>query len=119
MLAIRLRKLARLDQGAGIAEPGSFLILLDGRWGTGKSSILNFLRAELEHSDDRWVIVASTAGQRAQAGPAWGALLPSLRNRLSDDLSRLARWRLRVAEARHRARVTGAPYAFAVVILVA
>ena len=119
MLAIRLRKLARLDQGAGLDEPGSFLILLDGRWGTGKSSLLNFLRDELEHSDDRWLVVAFNAWQQERVGPAWWALLTSLRNRLSDDLSRLGRWRLRVAEARHRGRVTGAPYAFAVVILLA
>ena len=117
MLAIRLRKLAQRDRERDKDAPGSFLILLDGRWGTGKTSILNFLRDELEKCERPWLVVTFNAWQHQRAGPAWWSLLTSLRDHVAG--TRSGRWRLRLAEARHRGRVTGAPYAFAVVILLA
>jgi len=119
MLAIRLRRLAEPDRERDRDSPGSFLILLDGRWGTGKTSILNFLREELEKSEPPWLVVTFNAWQQQRAGPAWWSLLTSLRDRVAATLDPLGRWRLRMAEARHRGRITGAPYALAVVLLLA
>jgi KAP family P-loop domain len=110
-LARRLRRVAR--GGA----TGSFLIHLDGAWGAGKSSILNFLREELEAGDDPWLVVDFNAWQQARLGPAWWTLITVLSDRMTRDLRVTARWRLRGAELWQRARRTGAPYALALVVL--
>jgi hypothetical protein len=109
-LAERLR---RMNQD----EPGtSFLVHVDGPWGSGKSTILRFLRDELETD---WLIVGFNAWRQSRVGPPWWALLMELRRQIVADLGRAGRLRLRVAETVARMRRTGAPYALALVLLAA
>jgi len=109
-LATRLNRL-------GTEEPGtSFLIHLDGRWGAGKSTVLDLLRDELA---GEWLVVEFDAWRQMRVGPPWWALLASLRHALRDDLPRTAGWRLRLAEAAQRARRGGPLYAVALLSLVA
>jgi hypothetical protein len=114
MLARRLRRIAA-HEGDG----GSFLVHLDGAWGTGKSSILNFLREELEDREPPWMVVEINAWQQSRLGPAWWALLAALRRRLAEPLGARRQWSLRLREAYHRVQLTGAPYALALVFVLA
>jgi len=55
----------------------TFMIHIHGRWGSGKTSILNFLRQELqsEHNKERWVVIDYNAWRNQRNGPAWWSLL--------------------------------------------
>ena len=119
MLARRLRRIAAEEQDRGARSGGSFLVHLDGAWGMGKSSILNFLREELEDGEPHWMVVEFNAWQQSRVGPAWWSLLAALRRTRGERLDARGRWRLRLAEAFRRARLTGAPYALTVVLVVA
>jgi hypothetical protein len=63
------------DTGSG----GAFMLHLHGPWGSGKSSILNFLRDELRDerrpSVDRWVVVEFNAWRHQRIRPPWWALI--------------------------------------------
>jgi hypothetical protein len=92
----------------------SFLIHIDGPWGIGKSTLLNFLRTELQQD---WVTIEFNAWRQAHVGPAWWALLVTLRHGIQRSLSRLARVRLRITESWFRLRRGGAPFVLAATLL--
>jgi hypothetical protein len=107
-LATRMRRLHEDEPRT------SFLIHVDGPWGAGKSTILNFLRADLQRD---WLVVEFDAWRQSNVGPAWWALLAALRHDLAQSLSFWARVRLRVAEAWARIRRAGAPFLLALSFL--
>jgi hypothetical protein len=107
-LGRRLKRIREQDPG------NAFLVHLDGAWGTGKSTILRFLRRSLE---PEWLVVDFDAWRQSRVGPPWWALLVALRERLASELTWFARMRLRAAEGLTRVRRTGAPYLFAVALL--
>ena len=55
----------RLAQGRAKAEDFAFLANLHGRWGAGKSSVLNFLKEDLQDEKELkpWVVVELNAWQ--------------------------------------------------------
>ena len=53
----------------------SFLIHLDGPWGAGKSSLLGFLRRELEPT---FLVVEINAWREQRVGPSWWTILDSV-----------------------------------------
>jgi hypothetical protein len=83
-----------------LQRKGPFLLHINGKWGSGKSSLLRFLRKELEKDFDqlqkeypeyiirplldkkcdngRWVIINYNAWQLQRAGPSWWMLIDSL-----------------------------------------
>lgn len=76
-LAERLRYIRRQNKDS------PFLLNLFGPWGTGKTSLLNFLRAELERApkdQDRpeWMVVDYNAWRQQKAGPPWWTLADSV-----------------------------------------
>ncbi|WP_158647662.1 P-loop NTPase fold protein [Actinoplanes sp. ATCC 53533] len=106
--ALKRRPLARalaqrLRQVQEDAMGRSFLIHLDGEWGSGKSSLLNFVREEL----DDWLVVDFDAWRESRLGPPWWSLLTSLRAAVRGSLRRPGRVRLRLAEAGTRMRRGG------------
>ncbi|WP_277922204.1 P-loop NTPase fold protein [Streptomyces sp. Root369] len=107
-LAVRLRRIQNEEPGT------SFLIHIDGAWGTGKSTLLNFLRLELNPD---WVTVDFDAWRQARVGPAWWALLSALRVDIARNAKFWERAWLRVTESWMRLRRAGAPFVFAVVLL--
>lgn len=109
-LAVRLQRFQAEDPGT------SFLVHLDGPWGTGKSTLLNLLRSELEQD---WLAVDFDAWRQSRIGPPWWALLAALRHDLGRHLRLPARLRLRLAESWMRSRRGGAPFIFALIILLA
>jgi ribose 1,5-bisphosphokinase PhnN len=119
MIDRRLRRMVEGGMGGSNSDAGSFLIHVDGPWGSGKSTILNFLRAELEVEPSPWLVVDVNAWRVANVGPSWWTLLTALHARILGDLDWRARLRMRMAEAWRRGRVTGAPYALSVALIVA
>jgi hypothetical protein len=89
---------------------------IDGPWGTGKSTLVNLLRSELKRD---WLAVDFNAWRQSRIGPPWWALLAALRHDLGRDLKLPARIRLRLTESWARSRRGGAPFVFALILLVA
>ncbi len=71
-----------------------YIVHIAGRWGSGKSSILNFLRGHLENDtgldiprpgyvqeiSKSWLVVDFNAWRQQDQGPAWWALLNTVKN---------------------------------------
>jgi hypothetical protein len=87
MLADRIRRMREEN------VKSSFVLHIYGPWGSGKSSLLNFLRSELEKEADSpteeghsasaltrspWIIIDFNAWQRQRIGPPWWWLLDSV-----------------------------------------
>ena len=69
-LAARLRR--RQDE----KREASFLVHLDGQWGSGKTTVLNLLAEEL---GDGWTIVRYNAWRESRIGPPWWTLFTAMR----------------------------------------
>src|SRR4051794_27321323 len=55
---------------------GGFLLNIHGSWGSGKTSLLNFLRDELlKKKNPEWIVVEFNAWQNQQSGPPWWSLM--------------------------------------------
>ncbi len=99
--------------GAIANQQQAYSIHLSGPWGIGKSTVLNFLRAELE-KDGKWSVFEFNAWQHQHIRPPWWSLMDSvfqqskpalgLRKRLAENWWRLSSGRL--------------PYFIAAVVLV-
>lgn len=100
VVAGRLREMRRDD-------PATFLVHVDGAWGTGKSSLLNFLDQRLA---GEFTIVRFDAWRQSRLSPPWWALLSATRKAIVQDRGRLSRVWLRLRETAARARRSGAPY---------
>ncbi|RLK61295.1 P-loop NTPase fold protein [Actinokineospora cianjurensis] len=94
----------------------SFLVHLDGPWGSGKSTILGFLRTELDRD---FTTVPFDAWREAGVGPSWWALLTALRTAIRGQRGFLGRFGLRISESFARLRRVGAPVVLAFILLLA
>ena len=90
----QLRTLARDFPGQ------SFLVELEGRWGTGKSTLLRFLRdLVVVQSAEPWLVIPYDAWRQSRAGPPWLTLLQALRSGVrSGRQRRWTRWTLWLRE---------------------
>ncbi len=73
------------DVGAGLRKVGAnsdsaFILHMDGPWGSGKSSILNFLKADLEQAKPRWLVIEFNAWRNQRRRPAWLPLILEVRS---------------------------------------
>ncbi|WP_290055866.1 P-loop NTPase fold protein [Amycolatopsis solani] len=109
VLASQLREVRRKEPST------SFLVHLDGPWGVGKSSLLNFLEERLEHE---FTIVAFDAWRQSRLGPPWWALLSATRKAVASDRRRVSAAWLRAAETIARARRSGSAFVLAVLLLI-
>jgi hypothetical protein len=84
ILGRRLRDTYASDQMADAAGDGqsgsgrSFLVHVQGPWGVGKTSLLNFLRDELHQAgpDERpWIVITFNAWQHQRLAPPWWWLM--------------------------------------------
>jgi hypothetical protein len=60
---------------SGPRDDAAFILHVDGPWGSGKSSILNFLRKDLLKSDPPWIVVDFNAWRNQARKPAWWPLI--------------------------------------------
>lgn len=77
VLAGRLREAQASDAAAGDAA-GAFMAHIHGPWGSGKSSVLNFLRQELEGGKDPWLVVDFNAWKHNRIRPPWWSLISAV-----------------------------------------
>jgi hypothetical protein len=73
------------DVGANLRTSGrdtdsAFILHMDGPWGSGKSSILNFLRADLEAAKPGWLVIEFNAWRNQHRKPAWLPLILEVRS---------------------------------------
>ncbi|MEV8442280.1 P-loop NTPase fold protein [Actinosynnema sp. NPDC051121] len=108
VLALRLREVRRDEPGT------SFLVHVDGAWGTGKSSLLNFLGRRLERE---FTVVRFDAWRQSRIAPPWWTLLGATRKEISRQRGFWRSAWLRLAETFVRARRSGAPYVLAFVLV--
>ncbi|WP_120499059.1 P-loop NTPase fold protein [Roseovarius sp. EL26] len=109
-------------------EDNSFIVHLHGRWGSGKTSILNFLRDVLlsgkiapqkpkdpwlnAESGPPWVIVEYNAWRNQNLGPAWWTLMDSVyrqAHKQLGDWSGKDGWRVRIRHLSWQVRTGWAP----------
>jgi len=82
-------------------DPGrdsAFIVHIHGPWGSGKSSVLNFLEENLEGTN--WIVVKFNAWRDQRRQPPWWSLIMAIysgaRADLKDDVERerlICRWR--------------------------
>ncbi len=76
--------------------PGdAFGVLIHGPWGSGKTSVLNFLRQELSSGavGKKWLVVDFNAWRHQQIGPSWWALLNAIYRKRHRELRKISLWR--------------------------
>lgn len=103
VVAMRMREIWNGSEqpfsGAGPNRPGqSFAVHLHGPWGSGKTSMLNFLREALkneEQAGDPWVVVEFNAWRNQRIGPPWWSLIREVYRQSRRQLGARGRWRLR------------------------
>jgi hypothetical protein len=104
-LAMRIRAMRAADE-----QPRPLMVLLDGPWGSGKSTVLGFVARMLSSvgpttrsppaaADGRWIIVRYNAWQYQRMDPPWWTLANVLVTQLTSALggsgeTRFASWRL-------------------------
>jgi hypothetical protein len=94
-----LKQMQRALRREPPAEPpgprGSFILHLDGRWGSGKSSLLNFVERELAYPHDpgvtRWVVVRFNAWEHQRIAPPWWWLMTAIHKQATQGLWRINR----------------------------
>ncbi|HEY8544802.1 MAG TPA: P-loop NTPase fold protein, partial [Acidimicrobiales bacterium] len=82
--ALAQRLVRRHEEG----RERSFLVHLDGPWGSGKTTVLNFVAGCLGPD---WTVVRYNAWRQSRIGPQWWTLLTALRAEVLRRRSRLGR----------------------------
>lgn len=100
-LAMKLSELREMRTGTS-PKGESFIVHLDGPWGSGKSTLFRFLKKQLEATDD-FLIIEINAWREQKVGLQWWTLHNALREAVEKDSVRLSR---RTALAWIRAKVT-------------
>ena len=89
-LGVRLNRVWRESSalaGGGGESRGSFVLHMHGPWGSGKTSLLNFLKRELQpprgqrvdaDGPGTWVVVEFNAWQHQRINPPWWPLLDAV-----------------------------------------
>jgi KAP family P-loop domain len=75
ILADRIREARRSGQ---TAEPSAFIVHLHGPWGSGKSSVLNFLEENLSQGQSPWIVVKFNAWRDQRLQPPWWRLITTI-----------------------------------------
>jgi len=125
-LARRIRSIQGEEQ-----ETGPFILHIHGSWGSGKSSLLNFLSAELKHTGKKrsrknassWIIVNFNAWTHQRLGTSWWWLMNALFQQSAQQLWTMDRWssiKLRMYQFTWRFLKAGwSPYLLALLALAA
>ncbi len=74
------------------------MVHLQGEWGAGKSSFLNFISNNLSNKDEKWIIVNYNAWQNQHISPPWWTLIDHIYRKSKPQLNRINRFFLSVKE---------------------
>ncbi|MDC6361646.1 MULTISPECIES: KAP family P-loop NTPase fold protein [Flavobacteriaceae] len=72
----------------------SFMVHLQGEWGAGKSSFLNFIKKHLCLHGEKWIIVDYNAWQNQHIDPPWWTMIDHIYRKSKPQLDRRARFQL-------------------------
>ena len=98
IVEVREGQQALMDQGeAAKGRDKAFMVHLDGAWGSGKSSVLNFIESDLKDRDPQWLVVKFNAWRNHHIEPAWWAVMCQMVEQVQSQLSGPARWKFRAA----------------------
>jgi hypothetical protein len=112
VMARAIQEAREKDGTAGVAPSSTFVAHLHGPWGSGKSSILNFLREELKGStaSEPSIVVDFNAWQQQRVGPPWWSMMRELCRAALGQCGDEDKKRVRQCERDWRLRVGYIPY---------
>ena len=121
-LAIRIRRIRQQD--LKLKNAGPFRIQLTAPWGAGKTSLLNFLRDELQAGDkqSQWIVIDFNAWQHQRLGAPWWWLMSEVYRQSVRQLWNISKSRsvwLVLREHGWRFRMAWFPYVCALAIVTA
>ena len=117
IVAKRIRQSFRsTTDGTGQA---AFAVHIHGPWGFGKTSILNFLRRELETGDDSWIVVDLNAWKHQRIRPPWWPLIQEVYRQGTAQLEKRGRWNARWVWWRWTIRTSLLPVLLSILTIVA
>ncbi len=65
----------------------SFMVHLQGEWGSGKSSFMNFMEEELNKGETKWVVINYNAWQNQHIRPPWWTLIDQVYRQAKPELN--------------------------------
>ncbi len=65
----------------------SFIVHLQGEWGTGKSSFLNLIKKNLNSGEENWIVVNYNAWQNQHIKPPWWTLIDHIYRKSKPELN--------------------------------
>lgn len=65
----------------------SFMVHLQGEWGAGKSSFLNFISKNLNTEGEKWIVVNYNAWQNQHISPPWWTLIDQIYRQSESQLT--------------------------------
>lgn len=83
VLATRIKQVSESLRSGMLGEDRAFILHIDGPWGSGKTSVLNFLKTNLAQSDPSWLIVEVNAWRNQLRVPAWWPIISHVGEQLS------------------------------------
>lgn len=83
VIAARIEEVWTTQGAKGGGRPaGAFMVHIHGPWGSGKTSVLNFLRAYLQDEERararRWVVIDYNAWRNQRIRPPWWTLIKEI-----------------------------------------
>lgn len=113
VIADRIEEVWKTPAGSGL-EAGAFSVHIHGPWGAGKTSVLNFLRSELQSERrGRWIVVEFNAWRQQRVRPPWWTLINAIYEQAAAQLGLVHSARLRLQWLVWRASADFLPIALA------
>ncbi len=78
------------------------MVHLQGEWGAGKSSFLNFINKNLNTEGEKWIVVNYNAWQNQHITPPWWTLIDQIYRQSKSQLSGWDKFKLWIKENRRR-----------------
>lgn len=121
VLAARIEEVWHANRSKGSAGEGAFMVNLHGPWGSGKTSILNFLRENLSDptrpEDSRWVVVEFNAWRHQRLQPPWWSLIREIQTQAATQIDLVRAQLLRSRWLWGRVRADWLPVAVAAALI--
>src|SRR5688572_21784659 len=94
VIAQRIDEVRRATRAGDSHEAGAFVINLHGPWGSGKTSVLNFLKENLQDkkrkAEERWVVIEFNAWRHQRLQPPWWILIKQIYEQALEQLRNAA-----------------------------